>query len=172
MSLVFLIGMPGSGKTYWAKRIAKEHKFNFIDLDNFIEKNQKRTVKEIFSLSGEAAFRQIENYCLTKLIQESTNDTVVACGGGTPCYLNNLEILKQSGAVIYLKSTIENLICILSKSYVRPILGNYITQEVIEELLQKRENYYNQAHFILETKDLTVNHFATIIQSCIKNPLQ
>src|ERR1700761_1236239 len=104
MSLIFLIGMPGAGKTHWGNRLSGELGYSFIDTDAAIEKEKKNSIANIFSNEGEEKFREAEEKILQDIIQNKHGNEIIACGGGTPCYRNNMDLMKSSGCVIYLKA--------------------------------------------------------------------
>ena len=88
MKRIFLIGYMGAGKTTMGKSLAQVMGLRFIDLDNFIEARHSKTIKEIFAEVGEEGFRQIERNMLHEVAE--TEDTVIAVGGGTPCFFDNM----------------------------------------------------------------------------------
>ena len=87
---IFLIGFMGSGKTHWGKQLATQLKIPFFDLDDVISSKENKTIAEIFAHAGEEAFRVKEREVLESLIDENAS-MVVSCGGGTPCFFNNIE---------------------------------------------------------------------------------
>jgi shikimate kinase len=145
--VIFLCGMPGSGKTTIGKRIAVTTQRPFFDLDEMIEADMSMSIAEIFATHGEDFFRSKETEILQQYI--FPEKAIVALGGGTPCFNNNMELLKQKGAVIYLKTDIDTLTKRLVKvAAQRPLLKgkdfnqikNYLTPT-----LAQRETYYLQA---------------------------
>ncbi|MFN8889873.1 MAG: shikimate kinase, partial [Cyclobacteriaceae bacterium] len=90
---IFLIGLPGSGKTTLGKQVASHLSIPFVDLDAAIEKAEQRTIPEIFKQSGENYFRKIESDLLKKWA-ESTTDFLMATGGGAPCFFDNVEVMN------------------------------------------------------------------------------
>ena len=97
---IYLLGMPSSGKSTLGKQIAKILKYDFIDLDARITASEAKTITEIFSLNGEAHFRKIESEQLKKIAPNSS--VVVASGGGTPCYFDNIDFIKANGVSVFL----------------------------------------------------------------------
>lgn len=98
---IFLVGMPGSGKSSVGKLLAESLRIPFIDLDTIIEKEAGRAIREIFSTQGEARFRELERDALLKVISEKDR-FIVATGGGAPCFFDNLEHMKKNGKVVFL----------------------------------------------------------------------
>src|SRR5436853_6290275 len=98
MSKVFLIGFMGSGKTFLGKQLAQLLNYEFIDLDEWIEQREKKSIAEIFSEDGEEYFRKKESQQL-KLLAEK-NNAVIATGGGTPCFHDNMKWMNDHGFTI------------------------------------------------------------------------
>src|SRR5437660_384427 len=96
---IFLMGYMGSGKSAVGKCLAKKLNFYFIDFDDYVEKEAGKSVSEIFSNGGEKKFRELENKYLKKLLH--INNAVVSLGGGTPCFYNNMELIKKNGISVY-----------------------------------------------------------------------
>ena len=160
--------MPAVGKTYWGKQIAEQYHFQFIDLDAFIAEQETASIPALFAQYGEAGFRERENIFLQKIISSSGGNYVVACGGGTPCFHNNITLMKEAGIVIYLSSSVELLLHNLKDSVAtRPLLnGQHDTAAYLHKLLEERRAVYEQAHIILQTEDISITTFGKIISSC------
>ena len=94
----------GCGKSFLSKKLSKVLTIDYFDLDNLVELKEKQKIIEIFKKKGESYFRKIENLELYNLIHKN-NKSVVATGGGTPCFLNNMKLMNNSGITIYLKKT-------------------------------------------------------------------
>lgn len=155
----FIIGFMGSGKTHWGKLWATKANYHFIDLDEQIEAHVGKTVAKIFEEDGEEFFRQKETSVLQSL--KITAPTIVACGGGTPCYNNNMEWMNENGTTIYLKTNVPQIVeRVLQEKEKRPLLKNLNTAEIqffIERKLKERESFYNQAAITLLVNDVTEN---------------
>lgn len=154
---IFLIGFMGTGKSYWSKIWAEKYGLAHYDLDSIIENAFAMTIEEIFEKEGEDKFRQIETLNLKKF--ENKKGFFLACGGGTPCYFDNLDWMKKSGTVIYLKATPEYLLNrVMDEKEKRPLLKKVNTAELlyfIEKKLGERERFYDEAHYILDAQQLT-----------------
>ena len=168
MKRIFLIGYMGAGKTTLGRTLSKVMNLEFIDLDNFIEARYHKTVKEIFAEMGEEGFRQIEHRSLIEV--SDYENVVVALGGGTPCFLDNMDIVKRSGISVYPKPTEDVLLRRLIKGkHKRPLLANKNDDEilqVIREQLAWREPYYLRADIVFESSHL--ENKADIVRSAEK----
>ncbi len=160
---IFLIGFMGSGKTHWGKQLATQLKIPYYDLDDVIADKEKKSVSQIFAESGEEAFRVKEREVLESLIDE--NETMVlSCGGGTPCFFNNIERMKKYGVVVWLNTHVEVLLLRLKNEKAsRPLIKNVPDGDMrtyIVRKLNERRIYYEQAHVIIDNEDsISVNEF-------------
>lgn len=142
---IFLIGLPGAGKTTMGLDLAVHLEIQFVDLDLDIEKGSKLTIPEIFDQKGEAHFRQLEKLHLEKVI--STLDSfVMATGGGTPCFFNNMETMQNAGKTIYLNTPAEEIEKRLHLDQSRPLMKT----KTLSELQEKRKGWYNQADHTIQ----------------------
>lgn len=157
----------GSGKSYWGRIWANEEGFTYYDLDAEIEKVFELTVEEIFEKHGEEKFRELERYHLRKL--ETRKNMLVSCGGGTPCFFENMEWMKAHGKVIYLKASPEYILeRVMSETEKRPLLKKVNTSELlffIEQKLREREPVYLLANYILEVKDLNKDSLHFLLEN-------
>jgi shikimate kinase len=165
MTKIFLIGYMGSGKSTAGKKLAAKLGFEFIDLDKFIEHETGKTIPEIFLKKGEGEFRALENNALKKLV--TRENVVVACGGGTPCYYGNMELMNNNGITIYLKMSADSLATrLLNAKTKRPLIENKSEEELknfIGEHLEKREDTYHQAQYIVKGKNLNVDELVEFV---------
>ena len=168
MSMIFLVGMPGVGKTYWGKLLAEKYGYIFIDLDDEIEKAEGRTISDIFELDGEEYFRVKESGYMEALIRGSEGDIIIACGGGTPAYHGNMELMKQHGCVVYLEADIGTLAARLNTdNIVRPMfLGADDVEGRLNKLYTVRKPFYGQAHYTLQADETIIANFEKIIALC------
>lgn len=152
MNRIFIIGYMGAGKTTVGKALAKDLNTEFYDLDWYIEARMRKTVKQIFDESGEEGFRKIEHNMLHE-VGEFEN-VIISCGGGTPCFFDNVDYMNQQGDTVYLKATPEVLYGHLKMGKtVRPLLLNKTQEEVqvyIKEQLKMREPFYSKAKYTLD----------------------
>jgi shikimate kinase len=142
----------GSGKTTVGKALAKEIGLPFYDLDWYIESRMRKKVSQIFAEQGEEGFRRIERNMLHEVAE--FEDVVVSCGGGTPCFFDNMDYLNGQAQVVYLKADPE----VLHKHLLmgkgdRPLLKGKTPEELIafiREQLEKREPFYTKARYTLD----------------------
>jgi shikimate kinase len=161
MSKFFLIGYMGSGKTTYGKLLAKSLDLSFVDLDVLMESQSQKTIAQIFDEIGEDGFRKLERDVLRKT--EDMQNVIVATGGGTPCYFDNMEYMNAQGETIYLRTSVRELRDRLkmSKSK-RPLIAGKSLRELEEYIaghLEKRECHYLKSKYILDTDDLNLNNF-------------
>ena len=153
MKPIFLIGYMGSGKSTMGRSLSALLNLDLIDLDHYIEARYRRTVREIFDERGEDAFREIERNMLHEVGE--FDNVIVACGGGTPCYFDNMDYMNEKGITILLNASHEALMRRLSRprsKAKRPIIANKTDEELsqfIVEAIEKRAPFYNRAliHF-------------------------
>lgn len=142
----------GAGKTTVGKALSKELGIPFYDLDWYIESRRHKTVPQLFAELGEEAFRKIE-YNMLHEVGEFEN-VIISCGGGTPCFFDNIDYMNQQGQVVYLKATPEVLYKHLLMAKVeRPLLKGKSSDELIayiREHLLEREPSYSKARYTLD----------------------
>ena len=157
MERIFLIGFMGSGKTTLGKALARKLGVDFIDLDLYIEARYHKTVREIFSESGEEKFRQIEKTLLYEVAD--FENVVIAAGGGTPCFFDNIDYMNAHGTCVYLKASTEELCKRLACGREsRPLLRGKSDEELrlfIDQTVARRETYYTRAALHFDTGSLT-----------------
>ncbi|MDQ6761108.1 MAG: shikimate kinase [Bacteroidota bacterium] len=165
MQRIFLIGFMGSGKTHWGRIWAAKNALSFFDLDAEVEKSFKMTVAEIFQKEGEEKFRELERYHLKKFAAK--NNFILSCGGGTPCFGDNLEWMNAEGNVVYLRATPERILKnVTPKIDKRPLLKNVNPSELlffIEKKLKEREPFYNKARYILDCGSLDEDSLSGVL---------
>jgi len=152
MRRIILVGYMGAGKTTIGRALAKELGLDFYDLDWYIENRRRKKVPEIFAEMGEAGFRQIEHNMLHEVAE--FEDVVISCGGGTPCFFDNIDYMNRQGQVVYLNCSPEVLHGhLLMGKTERPLLKGKSPEELIafiKEQLATREQYYNKARYHLD----------------------
>ncbi|MDE6535378.1 MAG: shikimate kinase [Muribaculaceae bacterium] len=171
MKPVFLIGYMGCGKSTLGRALQKHSGLDFIDLDHYIENRFHATISELFASRGEEGFRRIEAAMLDEVSQMT--DVVIACGGGTPCFFNNMDLMNERGLTVWLTTPLPRLFERLQRNRAkRPILADKTDEELMEFItraLEERKPYYSRAHAqfcatLLEDKSqitITAQEFAT-----------
>ncbi len=140
-SRLFLIGLPGSGKTTMGKELAKELAYTFIDLDDRIVFSAGKSIPEIFTQDGEERFREIERDELRKIVGERC---VIATGGGAPCFHHNMDWMQENGFTVYLNPPLEIVAERVASDTNRPLISGE-PLETLQHLLEKRKPFYQQA---------------------------
>lgn len=160
--IVVLVGYMASGKSRLGKVLAKKLNYSFIDLDDFIEYQEKSTINELFKTKGEIYFRKQESLYLDDILN-SKEDIVLALGGGTPCYGNNMDRILNSPTVrsIYLKASINTLINRLEgEKDKRPIISHIKEKDELTEFIAKhlfeRSPFYNLSQYKISTDGKTI----------------
>ena len=148
---IFLIGFMGSGKTYWGRQWAQKTGMPFFDIDQLIEEQEGTTISEIFEQQGEPWFRQKETEVL-KTFAAKTH-CIVSCGGGLPCFNDNMQWMNQQGTTVYLYATPGEIVQRLkAETNHRPLVKNLPPAALlpfIENKLKERAVFYNTAKIIL-----------------------
>lgn len=174
MRPIFLIGYMGCGKTTLGKALQKASKLQFIDLDNYIEARYRMNIRDIFTIKGADVFRDMEQRMLHEIGE--FEDVIIACGGGTPCFYDNMEYMNSHGTTVWLKASHERLLDRLIKgSYKRPLLHGKSPEEIdtiIKEALIVREPFYYRASVVFPSDLLedsqqisyTVNQFMKVMK--------
>ncbi len=174
---IFIIGFMGSGKTHWGKIWAKKNQLSFFDLDEEIEKTLGQSVAQIFEKKGEKFFREMERDVLKKF--EIKKNFILACGGGTPCFFDNLKWMNEQGSTIYLELSAEKIFeRVINETEKRPLIKKINISELlffIEQKLKEREAVYHNATYTINASalnddTLTKNYLKMILQNC-KNSL-
>jgi shikimate kinase len=149
---VFLIGFMGSGKTTIGRLLAQELGWDFIDLDEMIERREGISIENIFDTHGEAYFRRVEMSLLKEIVSKSR--TVIALGGGTVTQNATWPLLRRNGVVVYLRCRVDELHRRLQDDNTRPLLRRMPPEQRlqrIEELLVLREPFYRRADFVVDS---------------------
>ena len=165
--MVYIIGFMGIGKTTIAKLLAKKLKLPFYDTDQEIEKNQKRSVSEIFKKDGELHFRMLE----TELLNNINQNSIIACGGGLPIHNNNIGLINSKGISIYLKASNNCLFNRLkNEKQSRPLIENKTDEKLevyIKNELQSRSPFYNLANHTILVDNKSTNEVLREVNSLI-----
>lgn len=153
---IYLIGLPGCGKTQLGKALAESLQLPFIDLDDEIVRQEGLPVTEVFQLKGEPYFRQAESALLRTCSQRDS--FVMATGGGTPCFHDNIEFINSQGVSIFLDISVSTILrrMTIQQQKQRPLLDMGIPlEETYTRLREKRLPFYQQAHMTVEGHEIT-----------------
>ncbi len=167
---IYLIGFMGSGKSTTGRRLASRLKWTFIDLDEQIEKSAGMKIRDIFLEKGEDHFRELEHKILKET--ENTANTVISTGGGTPCFMNNMDFMLRTGLTIYLRLSPENLKSRLEKgSDKRPLLKGIDRKELTDYIrtkLSEREKWYMKAELVTDGFDVDLTALCARIRDLLE----
>ncbi len=174
MIRIILIGYMGAGKTTVGKALAAELGVTFYDLDWYITMRYRKSVSEIFAERGEEGFRDLEQRMLHEVAE--FENVVVSCGGGTPCFFDNMDYMNSLADTVYLKAKPEVLAQHLRMGKgKRPLLEGKSPEELedyIREMLVSREPFYNQAKHTIDVSLLDteskIQDSVTLIREMLK----
>ena len=144
MRKVFLVGMPGSGKSRMAKFISSVTDLSYKDLDDEIERTEGKSIKEIFKNHGETYFRNKETEILKNIIEKNKN-LIIATGGGTPCFNHNIDLINKSGLSIFLNTSLDVIVERISRKNKRPLFKNKDVEETVKKMFQERIKFYSKS---------------------------
>lgn len=153
---LFIIGYMASGKTTFGRALARQAGLQHIDLDFYIEQRFHSSVKDLFATKGETEFRRIEGAMLRE-VGEMT-DVVVSCGGGTPCFGDNMEYMNSRGLTVCLQAS-DDVIAdrIIKAGDRRPLMAGKSRSEIIETMhmhMEVRRPYYDKAKVVISGNHL------------------
>ena len=162
---IFLIGLMGSGKSYWAHKLSIAQHIPAYDLDKEIEKTEGKTIAQIFAENGETYFRQKENEVLKSFAHK--NNFILATGGGAPCFHDNINWMNDNGITIWIDEPLSTIASRLLKEKAhRPLIAN-VADEDLEKFFyamrEKRKPFYAEAKYHLSSDNLTNKHFLEIL---------
>ena len=163
---IFIIGFMGSGKSTWGRMIAEKMGLTFYDLDEMIEKRVNLKINNIFERKGESYFRKIEAVALRELYVQ--DNFVLACGGGTPCYYDNMSFINSQGVSVWMNTPKQIMATrLLEEAENRPLIRNLSPsklQEFIDDKLEERLQYYNQAQLVIDPSEITIDDLILQLQ--------
>lgn len=152
MVRVIITGYMGAGKTTVGKALSRELGLPFYDLDRYIETRMHKTIPEIFKLKGEEGFREIEHNMLHEVAE--FEDVIISCGGGTPCFFDNMDYMCEKGDTVYLKASVDVIWRHIHMGHtVRPLLQGKSEEEAISYItkqLKERECFYLKSKHIVD----------------------
>ncbi|WP_108866918.1 shikimate kinase [Aquimarina aquimarini] len=160
---VVLLGYMGSGKSLIGKELSEKIKFEYLDLDDYIENQEKKSISEIFEDQGEIYFRKKESLYLKEVLK-TYDDAVISLGGGTPCFAGNIDIVTQKEGVksVYLQTSLDELTKrLFEERYKRPLIAHTTTLDELKDFIRKhlfeRSFYYNKADCKVNTDHKEAN---------------
>lgn len=165
--IIFLIGFMGSGKSYWTRKLGEATGIPTHDMDEILEKEEGMSCLQIFENKGEHYFREKEAKLLRQLIKLGDN-RIISCGGGTPIYKNNIELMNTNGVTVYLKATPDYLLKSLlndKNSANRALIKNIHESELlffINQKLGERLPFYNQSQLTFDVEKITLSDLQNI----------
>ena len=157
---IVLLGYMGSGKSTIAKLLSEKLDLMNVDLDNYIEKKENKSISNIFEISGELFFRRIENKYLRDLL-DSHNYKIISIGGGTPCYSNNIELIIKSKCIIfYLRANVDTLADrLFNEKDKRPLISRIKSKKDLKTFISKhlfeRNQFYLKSNFVIDVDKKT-----------------
>lgn len=157
---IFLIGFMGAGKTHWGRLLSEKLGIRFFDLDEQVTEHAGKSIPEIFATEGEEQFRLLEKEVLY-IITESHGSFVMACGGGSPCYFNNIEYMNQSGTTVWINTPLDTLFDRLVKEKdKRPLIKELSVEQLrgfISKKFADRKIYYEQANVTVDEEPVQLD---------------
>ena len=163
---VFIIGLPGSGKSTLGKKLAKRLDLPFLDLDEVIERETNQPIREIFRQQGEESFRKLEQQALHDVIEQHER-LVLATGGGAPCFYDNLDAMNQAGITLFLDVPVSIIVQRMQGNQIanRPLLHGLDQDRLVQEYtakFEKRLPVYRQAHIVVD-QNTSVNEVVALL---------
>lgn len=150
---IYLIGFMGVGKTHWGKILSNKLGLPFYDLDVLIEQNEGRSINQIFEEDGEEYFRTKERDIL-RTFSEENDSMLLSCGGGAPCFFNNIDFMNTMGVTVWINTPFEILLGRLRQGKNnRPLLKDLTDEQLKAYIVKKnadRRMYYEQAKVIVD----------------------
>ncbi|WP_103070311.1 shikimate kinase [Aquimarina sediminis] len=163
---IVLMGYMGSGKSLIGRDLASKLKLEYLDLDDYIENQEKKSIFKIFEEHGEIYFRKKETFYL-KTVLDTFENTIISLGGGTPCFVGNLEAIKEkeNAKSLYLHTSLDELTRrLFAERSKRPLISHLNTQEELKDFVRKhlfeRSFYYNQADYKISTDQKDANQIS------------
>lgn len=167
---IILLGYMGCGKSSIGKQLAVDLHMEYLDLDDYLEAQEKKSIPQLFEEKGEIYFRKKENQYLKEVLETYSN-TIISLGGGTPCFAGNIELIKETknSKSVYLKTSLSELVHrLFVEKEKRPLIAHIATKDVLNDFIRKhlfeRSYYYNQAEYVVGTDGKLVKEIASEIQ--------
>lgn len=159
---IYLIGFMGVGKTHWGKLLGKKLGIPFFDLDELIENDASKSIAEMFEEKGEEFFRMKEREIL-HLVSESHQSMVLSCGGGAPCFFNNIDYMNEKGVTVWIDTPFEILLGRLRQGKdKRPLLKSLDDEQLKAYIVKKnsdRRIFYERASVRIDDRNARLEDF-------------
>ncbi|MBT4344660.1 MAG: shikimate kinase [Flavobacteriales bacterium] len=167
--MIFIIGFMGVGKSTIGKQLALQMNVNFVDVDKEIELSEETSIAEIFNERGEEYFRKIES----RIIRRLQPNSIIACGGGLPCYNDNIKYINDKGVSIYLYADESNILKRIKKNIAnRPLINDIKKKDLksyVKSKVRERSDIYNKANFTINTNNKSETEILTQIHSLLNS---
>jgi shikimate kinase len=168
--LIFLIGMPGAGKTTIGRQLSSLLQMPFIDLDEYIVSKQGQSIPALFAAGGESHFRQLEAEALREVAAMATG-AIVATGGGTPCFLDNMDFMNAQGTTVFLQMPVEVVaerLMIPHGRQQRPLVAGKTPEQIkqfVTETYHSRLQFYQKAQITYQNPSREITELSRLIRS-------
>ena len=163
MKNIILIGFMASGKSSVGRRLMRDFQMDLVDLDTVIEEKAGMLIPEIFEKIGEKAFRDLESYVVKQICGQ--DNQVIATGGGAILREKNRHVIKNSGFVVWLKTTPDNVLKYSSRNSDRPLIKNVNSLDKIKLMMDSRESFYEECcHYSIKSYDFNLFSISQIIR--------
>ena len=173
---IVLVGFPGCGKTTIGKKLGRFLDLDFLDLDEIIEQKEQQSVAGIFNNKGEDYFRKTEHELLQQIFR-SENRFVLAVGGGTPCFYDNMDMINRYAVSIFLNVPVNILISrIMQNPQKRPLFGRLSESEIktsVKDMFTRRLPFYEKANIHIQNPDKSsksIRQIAEAVKNFSNNP--
>lgn len=156
----------GAGKSYWGKQLADHWQLPYYDLDEVIVEAEEMAISDIFATKGEDYFRERESMLLRELSRQ--NNFLISCGGGTPCFQDNMDFMNDRGITVWINPSLEAMVERLQrKKYKRPLIQDLDDEDLldfVEKKLAERAPFYQQSKHIISSDNISLDTFTQNIE--------
>lgn len=158
---IYLLGFMGAGKSYWGKQLADHWQLPYYDLDEVIVEAEEMAIADIFATKGEDYFRERESTLLRELSEQES--FLISCGGGTPCFQENMDFMNEHGTTIWINPSLETMVERLErKKSKRPLIADLEGEDLVgfvEKKLAERLPFYQQSQHIISSDNISLDTF-------------
>ncbi|WP_212005869.1 shikimate kinase [Chitinophaga sp. HK235] len=163
---IFLLGFMGAGKSYWGKQLADHWQLPYYDLDEVIVEAEEMAISDIFATKGEDYFREKESLLLRELSRQ--DNFLISCGGGTPCFQDNMDFMNEHGITIWINPSLEAMVERLQrKKHKRPLIQDLDDEDLldfVEKKMAERRPFYEQSRHIISSDNISLDTFTKNIE--------